>query len=152
MEFPQEIKDNYVKIVTNTFYHTLRKVTALVKEDYDKGKTKNELAELIGKYYQRVLIEVRKKVLDFFKVKDEIVQAITLVRCYVFTLPRNDPARKQHESCLHILNQVEDNLAMKIIPEEFLDRTNTNYTEEIKDVVIDLNRLVVNTVDLNVIN
>lgn len=138
--------------MTNTFYHTLRKVTALVKEDYDKGKSQNELAEIIGKYYQKALIEVRKKVLEFFNVKDEIVQAITLVRCYVFTLPRNDPARKQHESSLSILGKVEDSLSMKIIPEEFLDNTNTHYTEDIKDEVIDLERLVIKTVDLNAIN
>ncbi len=128
-------------------------MTSLIREDYAKGKnSQDELASLVGKYYQQTLGEVRKRVLDFFHVKDAIVKNITLVRCYVFTLPRNDELRKQHEMYLHILNQVEDNLAQKIIPEEFVDNTNSNYSDEIKDDIIDLNRLVKNTIDLNSIS
>ncbi len=131
----------------------MKRVTALIKEDYAKGNnSQDELTQSVTKYYQKTLGDVRKKVLEFFKVQDNIVKAITLVRCYVFTLPRNDSIRKQHELYLNILNQVEINLSKKIISEEFVDNTSSFYSDDIKNEIIDLNRLITNTIDLNAIN
>jgi hypothetical protein len=130
---------NFLKILSNTFYLNLKKVTLKIKtEVLDKGLklSQEEMGNAISKYYQDNLIETRKTILRFFKVKNGYLKSTSLMRCYVFTLSRSDPIRQRYELLNDILHKVEENLGNKIIPTEFIDQSNEYYTNEIKDVII----------------
>jgi hypothetical protein len=148
---PKEISENYLKILTNTFYLTLMKSAIQIKDlIYTSNMTQEELADKVAKFYQTNLIEVRKKILEFYKVKDiPDMRAITLVRSYVYTLSKKDLVRQKHEHFLNILGKVEENLSKKIIPVEFIDNTNEYYCEEVQDGIINMDRLILNTIDLS---
>lgn len=131
------MKSNFLKILSNTFYINLKKVTLKLKtEILDKGikLSQEEMSKTIAKYYQQNLNETRKTILRFFKVKKAYLKSSSLMRCYVFTLLHSDPTWQRYELLNDILHKIEENLGNKIIPSEFIDQSNENYTNEIKDV------------------
>jgi hypothetical protein len=135
--FPNEIKENFLKILTNTFYLNLKKVSLQLKKDLFDERillSDEEMKNKISQYYLNSLSETRKKILEYFKIQDTELRAVSLLRSYVFTLPRSNEVRKKYEKFNEILSKVENNLKNRIIPEEYIDKTNNFCTDEIKDV------------------
>lgn len=119
--FPKEIKENYLKILSNTFYLNLKKVSILIKPFLEnKDMSQESLNNKVNELYLNNLSQTRLEILKFFKVHDYDVKAVTLLRYYVFTLPRKDEVRKKYEEFNIILNKIEQNLVNKLIPDEFL--------------------------------
>jgi hypothetical protein len=137
VDFPEELTSNFLKILSNTFYLNLKKVTLKLKtEILDKGikLSQEEMSDAVANYYQESLIETRKTTLSFFQVKKGYLKSSSLMRCYVFTLLRSNPVRQRYELLNDILHKVEENLGKKIIPTEFIDQSSEYYTNDIKDV------------------
>ena len=138
LEFPQEIKDNYLKIVTNVFYLNIKEVSLRFKEEFfEKPLTSSqeELLKLVNDYYLELLPKVRAKVYKFFNIEDKYdVPSLIYVRNYNSFLPKDDPIVKAENEYRNILFKVENNLTLKIIPEEFIDSSSVFYTNEPKDV------------------
>lgn len=158
IEFPKEIVDNFLKIFTNTFYHTLKSVVFKLKSGVlDKVDDKEEnsysfvsvdaFEDKIAKYTVEILGPTRKKIMKMFQVKDTDVRAVSLLRCYAFTLERSNPVRQKYEYLNSMLHKINENLKNKIIPREFVDVNDYYYTQEVIDDIIDLERLLKNAID-----
>ena len=153
-EFPKNISNNYLKIISNLFYLTLRKCSIQMKTLLLSGELKDipKLSDYVKDLYMKNLGEVRERVCLFFKVEDDsLISSRTLLRVYTHYLKKDDEVRIQYQKLNEILDEIEKNMCIGIFPEEFFDNE-SKYKDEPKDELIDLKRLINKTVDYNSIN
>jgi hypothetical protein len=133
INFPKELEDNYIKILSNTYYLNLKKV-ALEMEKHIKDSQlhrKQDVAmQTVTELYAKYLDETRDQAIKFFNIyNNPQLSARALVRSYVFNLSLKHPTKQKYMDITEILYQIEDNMSKGIIPEEFLDKSNKYYTD-----------------------
>lgn len=119
VDFPKEIQENFLKIVTNIFYHTAYKTWVDFKANYlGENKLPAGASDMI---YQKHLKEIRKQVYKHFAVsKGKDINPKYLVRLYPYSLSKTHPIRTEYTKASHCINTFLDNLNKKIFPSSFL--------------------------------
>jgi hypothetical protein len=148
--YPKEITDNFLKIISNIFYQTLRKVSNEVKKELlEEGRiiSQDEIHQMVRDCYEKNLPGIRKEIFKFFGIpsKGEMSRKM-LVRMYVYSMRKGEKVRTAYENLTQTLYKVEANLKEKIFPTEFIDSNSESNMP--KNELIDLNRLLSDTVDL----
>ena len=120
--FPEPIKDNYLKIVTNIFYLTAYQAFIDLKKDWYLNTPVEKNAA--DKYYQKHLKDNRLKVYEFFEIKYiEEINPKYLVRLYPYCLPEENPVKIQYFKQSDSINKLLDNLNLKICPDAFFSES-----------------------------
>lgn len=136
--FPKELTDNYLKILTNTYYLNIKKVTAKIRQeilDINRNIPPEDIKAICEGVYGEYLDNTRTEVLNYFKIPTvNDISPKLLVRIYVFSLPKDHPDKIGYHSHSKTLNQIEKNLSHGKIPEEFLDSDDVNFRDKPKDV------------------
>jgi hypothetical protein len=134
VEFPKEIQENFLKIVTNIFYLTAYKTWTDFKGNYlSENKIPVNVSDTI---YQKHLKEIRKQVYKHFAVpKGNDINSKYLVRLYPYSLPKTHPTRVEYTKASYCINTFLDHLNKKIIPSSFLSSdTDPSVFSTIEDV------------------
>lgn len=150
--FKNNLKLNFLKVISNIFYLNLLNTSQKLKIHLSKEELldKTQRVDFIRNEYVRNLEVIRNKVVSFFKLKDDsLIDIRTLLRIYIYTLNENDSVRVKYSLLNKQLNDVEENLKNCIFSEELIDNENKYYNEEILDEERNLGRLLLNTIDLN---
>jgi len=123
IDFPKEIQDNFLKIVSNIFYLTAFETYVEFKGNYldKKFDPETKPADVI---YQKHLKIVRRKVYSFFNIaKHYKINSKFLVRLCPLSLNKNNIVRQNYDNTTNQINQFLDNLILKIIPTNFLNQS-----------------------------
>jgi hypothetical protein len=133
-EFPIQIAENFLKIVSNIYYLNTVKVWIIFKRDYLNQEIQDN--KLIEKIYQDNLKATRKLVYNYFGVKNQTqIKAKYLVRMYPYSFEKNNPLKIKYFQITDLINKILINLQNKIIPEKFTSLSN-EYVLEVQDVII----------------
>jgi hypothetical protein len=142
IQVPNELSQNYLKIITNVFYLNLQKVCIDVKNDIIvKGEklSRDAMKQIIAVYYEKHLKLTRRTVLQYFNVKSDTIKPRTLLRAYTNLLSKQSPERSAYLSFYELKEKIEENLADGMLNEEL---TSEVYKEP-RDEVINLENLVI---------
>lgn len=150
-EFNSKLKQNFRKIISNIFYLNAKRVCneyeILRKKEDEINKINESKIKYVQDLYMKNLEITREKVCIFYKIEDDsMITMKTQLRSYIFLLDVNSEDYKWYKSADSILLKIEENLTLNLIPEEYLADKDTF---EVKDEVIDLERLTKNIVDMN---
>jgi hypothetical protein len=144
VEFPEEIKNNFLKIVSNIYYINLYKTWKDFKAEYlhlDKNSIPKRIVDTL---YQKHLKETRRQVYEFFKVpKTKVFDSKNFVRLYPFSLPFKDPVKSTYFKISEEIDILCENINKKIIPEIFLTEIEEGELCKIKDVTNYINSILI---------
>lgn len=152
--YPKEIKENYLKIISNAFYINLKKCAKEFRKNIDvsTNQSPKELNDLVQTYYRNFLPDSRAEVLKFFKIEREgLIETRTLLRTYSNYMLKSDPMRIKYKELNDQLSIIEKNMSEMIFPEEFINSSHENYHDGPVNRVISLAELITNTVDLRIL-
>jgi hypothetical protein len=115
IDFPESLTKNYIKIITNIYYHNLRKTQKKFKDEFlNKGydfRDASETANAFNDIYKSFLKVTRREVLEFFEVKEqELLSSKVMLRIYPLYFSPYHPLRKEYEK----INQNVNALIKKI--------------------------------------
>lgn len=127
MEFPANLKENFLKILTNVFFLNVRKVIQeLKKNNFEiyKNHSKEQILEKIITLYDDNLKETRRTVVAFFGIeRQKYFSQKVLIRYYAYSLDLDDPVRTKYKQYSANLTKIEENLAENKFPTELLDES-----------------------------
>ncbi len=102
-DFGDDIRKNYLKVVTNIYYLNIRRVQKSFKEDYiDKGfvfKENRHINQVMNELYSKHLKETRSEVSKFFNLKEnaDLDMKIILRLFYYYLIPFDERRIKMDE-------------------------------------------------------
>jgi len=135
VEFPEEIKNNFLKIVSNIYFINLYKTWKDFKAEFLHLDQNGIPKKIVDTLYQKHLKETRREVYEFFKVpKTKLFDSKNYVRLYPFSLPLKDFIKSKYFKISDEIDILCENMNKKIIPEIFLTETKENELNIIKDV------------------
>lgn len=143
--FPENLKNNYLKVISNIYYLTLNKLSIQIKDRllYYKEKLsliefeeylKNEFDKELRNTYLNNLVAQRKEVCDYFDIQEDcLISLSTLLKCYSLSLDYNDIGRIENRNYGVIVSQVIENIKKGIFVKEYFD--NNTIQDNIHDGV-----------------
>ena len=116
-DFGEEIRRNYLKIVTHIYYLNIRRVQKSFRQDYiDKGyvfRENNELNEIMNKLYSKHLKESRNEVSKFFKLpENKFLDLKIILRLFYYYLSPFDSNRMKMDDVNQEVNEILSSLSL----------------------------------------
>ncbi len=102
-DFGDDIRKNYLKVVTNIYYLNIRRVQISFREDYtDKGfvfRENRHINQVMNELYSKHLKETRSEVSKFFNLKEnaDLDMKIILRLFYYYLIPFDERRIKMDE-------------------------------------------------------
>jgi hypothetical protein len=129
-KFDENIKANYLKVISNIFYLNIRKAQKKFKDEYIDRSTEfrsnplNELSKKFNDLYKHFLKQTRNEVIQFFKLQpsDQLSLKI-LLRIYPYFHSPFSPFRKDYDQMNKLVNQLIAKIAT--------DETGRHYIDEL---------------------
>ena len=125
--FSKNISENYLAIISNLFYLTMKKssqhIHKLWLEDMkNEVKSQQEYLKLVRESYVKNLESTRNEIINFFGIEDDsLISARNLLRVYTHSLPVGHKVTKEYHRFNELLNKIEKNMAICIFPKEFFN-------------------------------
>jgi hypothetical protein len=145
--FPESLKKNYLKIISNIYYLNLRKTQKKFKDDYvDKGfdiKDASTSGNVFSMNYKQFLKETRREVLNFFKV--DITNELTpkiMLRIFPFYFSPNNPFRISYEKMNNEVNLIIKKMQIEGCIDELYDDKHPEAITKPVDNLIDFEHLL----------
>ena len=116
-DFGEDIRKNYLKVVTNIYYLNIRRVQKSFREEYiDKGfcfKDEKHIHEIMNSLYSKHLKESRNEVADFFKIKENSMLDLKIIlRLYYYYLNPFDEKRLKMDDVNQEVNEILSSLSL----------------------------------------
>ncbi len=135
--FSDQIKNNYLKIISNIFYINITKAATKFKlEIIDQNKFEGENNEQINEkifndMYKSSLKETRNEVAQFFKVTPHEIYSIpikVLFRIYPYYLDEKDEVRIKYKAMNDEVNKVTAYIEKRKVIDRFTNQSNPDYS------------------------
>jgi hypothetical protein len=135
--FSDQIKNNYLKIISNIFYINITKAATKFKlEIIDQNKFEGENNEQINEkifndMYKSSLKETRNEVAEFFKVTPHEIYSIpikVLFRVYPYYLDEKDEVRIKYKAMNDEVNKVTSYIEKRKVIDRFTNPSNPDYS------------------------
>lgn len=153
VKFPENLVNNYIKIISNIYHVNLTKTCKKFKaEVIDKNEKVTMSPEMYSRlmekifndFYKENLKSTRSEVAEFFKITAHEVFDLpikTMFRIYPYFLDTSDKVREDYNKLTSVVNNIIIRLENKEIVDEFLNSENKNYSETPKDCIWDFDSL-----------
>ncbi len=135
--FSDQIKNNYLKIISNIFYINITKAATKFKlEIIDQNKFEGENNEQINEkifndMYKSSLKETRNEVAQFFKITPHEIYSIpikVLFRIYPYYLDEKDEVRIKYKAMNDEVNKVTAYIEKRKVIDRFTNQSNPDYS------------------------
>ena len=116
LQFDENLKNNYIKIVSNIYYLNIMKIQLTLQREYlDKNHVfydHEDAYKKIQEIYNQKLKITRKEVIEFFNIKgNEDLSIKIILRLYYYYLPKRDESRLKMDLINVQVNYIIDRLS-----------------------------------------
>lgn len=148
--FVDEIKNNYLKIISNIFYINITKAATKFKlEIIDHNKFTGENNEQINEkifndMYKSSLKETRNEVAQFFNITPHQIYSIpikVMFRIYPYYLDESNEVRKQYKAMNDQVNQLTALVEKRKVIDRFTNPSNPDYSLKPVDYLHDFKKI-----------
>ena len=117
MKFEDNLKNNYLKVISNIFYLNIGKVQLNFQRNYIDKKHEflddQDAYKKIQEIYNLSLKETRSNVCQFFKIREtEDLSLKTILRLFYYYLPKNHEMRQRMDLINLQINFILDRLCL----------------------------------------
>ncbi len=137
--FDENLKNNYLKAVSNIYFLNLRKIQIKIQNEIKTNnltfKDDRAVFMRVQSIYNEVLKETRVIVCNFFNIKETCDLSLKIMmRLYYYYLPKNDSRRFKMDLINFQINYILDRLSLGYKFNIFLDDNHPKAVTEPVDV------------------